>query len=406
MTRSRLKLFFVCLAGLVMSHADQSLFGYAIPGIRAEFDLSLEMIGAILAVSFIIAACFSVLTGVLADRFGRRVVFVTCLALSSLLVTMHYWVQGLVSLAILRTLSFSVAAPLGPIGTTYLAEAAAAPTRALVIGFLQCAYPLGWFIASWFSAPLIAQFGWRASFLPAGLIMMVALLFARLLPESALFDSHETKAIGTSMRVLLSSTYRKRTFLCCAHFLFHGGAYAGTAFYFPSYFQEAHGYSPADATSLVGLAYGIGVFGYLFAAVVGQYWLSRRQTIMTWLIAGTTFLVALLWLANDRAGYVLSFGGVAVFLYGVAAVQWTFVAEIFPTEARATATTTMLAGALAGFSIYPILTAWAVDHFGWAVGITAVVLPSLVLAWVCIFAVDDTRTELMIDPLPDLRSTQ
>ncbi len=36
-----------------------------------------------------------------------------------------------------------------------------------------------------------------------------------------------------------------------------------SAFYFPSFFQAVRGYSEAEATQVVGMAYGVGVFGYI-----------------------------------------------------------------------------------------------------------------------------------------------
>ena len=67
-----LRIFLICLFGLTLANTDQSLFGYAIPGLLADFDLGLEAVGWILSVSFIVAALCNLGIGVAADRLGRR----------------------------------------------------------------------------------------------------------------------------------------------------------------------------------------------------------------------------------------------------------------------------------------------------------------------------------------------
>jgi hypothetical protein len=52
-----LKIFLASLAGWTLTNLDQSLFGYAIPGIRKEFNSDLSTIGWILSVSFVVTAC-------------------------------------------------------------------------------------------------------------------------------------------------------------------------------------------------------------------------------------------------------------------------------------------------------------------------------------------------------------
>ena len=40
-----LKIYSICLFGLVLSNLDQSFFGYAIPGVIAEFEVRIDIIG-------------------------------------------------------------------------------------------------------------------------------------------------------------------------------------------------------------------------------------------------------------------------------------------------------------------------------------------------------------------------
>ena len=85
-----LLIFCVCLLGWTLTNLDQSLFGYAVPGIRAEFGRDLGDIGWILSASFLLGSVSAVIMGVLADKYGRKSVFVGTLGASALLVGLHF----------------------------------------------------------------------------------------------------------------------------------------------------------------------------------------------------------------------------------------------------------------------------------------------------------------------------
>ncbi len=114
-----LLIFCVCLLGWTLTNFDQSLFGYAIPGIRQEFGKSLGDIGWILTASFVLASIFAVVMGILADRYGRKIIFVVTLGMSAFLVGLHFWVPDFMTLAVLRTIGFAVSIGLAPIVVKY-----------------------------------------------------------------------------------------------------------------------------------------------------------------------------------------------------------------------------------------------------------------------------------------------
>ena len=70
--REWLTVLVFCLFAWTVSNLDQSLFGYAVPGITTEFGVGLETIGIILSIGFIVAAVIVVFAGLAADSWGRR----------------------------------------------------------------------------------------------------------------------------------------------------------------------------------------------------------------------------------------------------------------------------------------------------------------------------------------------
>jgi MFS family permease len=406
-----LMIFTVCLLGWTLTNIDQSLFGYAIPGIRKEFGKDLTAIGRILSLSFLLAAVFAVFMGVLADKYGRKKVFVWTLGTSAFLVGLHYWVPTFLTLEILRVLGFAVSIGIAPIVVTYTSEASPARYRGLMTGFLQCGYPIGWFLAAMIAAPIMANYGWRAIFLPALAVVPIAIILSRFLPESRRYEYARAAQANSGekaepwyarIKAVFAPNMRRRTLLCATIYFMVGGAYAGTAFYFPSFFNEVRGYDEETATLVVGIAYGIGILGYIGSSLVGEFVTTRRNTIVIWLWTGALAMCGLIWIPTTFAGDVLWFSLMAAFFYGANAVMGTFLTEQFPTHMRATGTA--IAGTFAmnlGHVVFPLLVAMAVKPLGWEWAFALATVPPLFIAGLAALAMENKASGLDIDEVAE-----
>jgi MFS family permease len=408
------RVFFICLLGWILTNMDQSFFGYAVPEIMAEFDIGLITIGQILSAAFVLAAVSVVLVGLLADRYGRRATFTGCLASSALLVGLQGFAPNLETLAVLRCLAFALSSGLVPITNAMVVEAAPARYRGLLSGLLQCGYPLGWFLSSMIATPIMQDYGWRYMFLPALAVVPLAFVLGRILPESRVFEQSKkaaesvpTESAATRITSLLLGDYRRRAVLGWLAFFMFGGAYAGTAFYFPTFFQQVRNYTPEDATILVGISYGIGFLGYVAAALVGEFVTTRRNTVVIWTWTGALAVLGVIWLDQGYYGNMIWFGLTAVFFYGTAAVLTTFIAEIFPTRIRATAVAVVAGvGINVGFAIYPLLVAELVEDRGWQFAFTITVVPSLFLAGVFTLFLPNLRSGTSLEDAGSIAATR
>ncbi|MGB1875515.1 MAG: MFS transporter [Rhodospirillaceae bacterium] len=402
--------FVTCLLGWSLTSMDQSLFGYAIPGIQEEFGASISDVGWVLSLSFVFAAFASAIIGTLTDRYGRRTMFLFCLAVSALLVGLHAFVIGLVSLTVLRMFAFGISNGLSPITTSFIAETAPSRYRGLMVALVQCGYPIGWFVASLFVVPLIASFGWRYIFMPALLVIPIAFLLVRYLPESKRFAEERAKREAEAatekepflqrLSELFAPDLRKRTIMIFIAFFFFGGAYAGTAFFFPAYFNQFRGYSMETATAIVGISYGVGVLGYIAVAFVGEFVLTRRNTCVLWALLGSVATLGLLWLPETQLEDMIWFGVMAAFFYGNAAALSMLMVEVFPTRVRATAAG--FAGSFAlnmGHATFPILVTLGIESIGWQWAFTLAVVPPMVIAALAIFSLDNIRSGLELEEI-------
>jgi len=270
-----------------------------------------------------------------------------------------------------------------------VAEAAPARHRGLWMGILQCGYPLGWFLASLIAAPLLASHGWRSIFTVGFFVIPIAFLIAWRLPESQRFAKlASSRGAGTQkglnfglLKELFSAQFRRRSIASILLFFAFGCAYAGTAFYFPTFFVTVRGYTPAEAAALVGLSNGIAVIGYLSAAWIGEYAWTRRNTYATWCALGALALVALLWLPHTRTEDLIFFALTGAFFYGSNAVVGTLLADLYPTRMRATAYAFCGSAPLSiGFAVFPSVVPLVVATTGWQQALTWAVTPMLLIS--------------------------
>lgn len=388
--------FFACLFAWTLTNMDQSLFGYAIPGILREFDLPLGIVGNILAISFLTSSVVIVFSGMAADRWGRGIVLLGLLGMSSIAVGLQGLAGGILSLTVLRALGFGLSGGLSPITNTLVAENAPPRFRGIAMGLLQCGYPLGWLLSSLLAAPLLASSGWRAvcfvAFIVLPLLVPIwltlrksGLLFVGSVSSHASVDLPRTpveSATGKSrLKMLFSPAYRRFSLATMGMFFTFGGAYAGSVFFFPTFFIQTSGYTEAEAALLVGKSNGIAVIGYLGAAVVGEFLITRRNVYILWCLGGALSLLGLLWLSTSPALDLLWFSLTATLFFGSQAVVSVFIAEIFPREVRATALAVCASAPLSlGFALFPALVPLVVDAAGWQWGLTLVVVPLLVMS--------------------------
>ena len=375
----------ICLLAWALTNMDQALFGYAIPGILTEFHQPLQTIGTMLTVSFVSAAGLVVLAGMAADRWGRVPTLTLLLAASATLVGLQSLATDIITLTILRALAFGLSGGLAPITNAMVVEAVPERWRGIAAGVLQCGYPLGWFMAALLAAPLLTSYGWRAICLIALGVVPLSLVifwllrrFAPVMPV-ATTEMASQEPSNNQLSALFAPEFRRNSLASAAMFFLFGGAYAGSAFFFPTYFAQARGYSEADATALVGLSNGIGIFGYLAAAFVGEFLIPRKRVFILWCLGGALCLLGLFWLSNSPAQDTIWYGLTAALFFGSQAVVIVMIAELYPVHIRATAIAVCGSAPLSlGFAVFPILVPQVVAQAGWSLGLSLVIVPLLI----------------------------
>jgi len=370
-----LRVFLICLAGLTFANLDHSLFAFVLTELSAAYEWTLIERGWYIAITFLIAGVLITQAGVLADRIGRKPLFLGSMLVAPLLVAALYWAPSTLSLLVLRTLGFATAGANSPIAGTIMIEESPQRYRGLLSGILQIAYPLGWALAAVVVPLVYAAYGWRYVFFIGLIGLPFAWVIWRHLREPPAWHSAAAERAATGrtvgLRDLFLPEYRYRSLMLLLGQFLMVFAYGATIL-LTAYFRESRGWSARDAIHIVGLSYAIGAFGYIAAAVVGEFFMNRRNVIVLWCALGSVAFFAMIWLARGWWPTVVAYCAMTFFFYGATAVIFTFLAESFPAHLRATGVSFSGSfGVNLGIALGPLALSWVVSTTGsWERGFT------------------------------------
>ena len=366
------KAVFASSVGYAMDGFDLLILGFAIAAITSSLGLSATAAGSLATFTLVGAVLGGLVFGVLSDYLGRvRVltwsilIFAVFTGLSAL--AWDYW-----SLVVFRFIAgIGLGGEFG-IGMTLAAEAWPNRMRARATAWVANGWQVGTLLAAGLAAVVLPIGGWRMLFAIGAIPAVLAYVLRRKLHEPEMFE--ELRAAGRRqgfpVRKLVEDRQTAKTSLgvvilaCVQNF-----GYYGIIIWLPSYLSETFGYSYSQsaawtAVTVLGMFCGVFVFGRL-ADTIG-----RRPSFLIFQIGAAVSVVVY---ANLTEQFALLIGGavMGVFVNGMMGGYGALMAELYPTEARATAQNVLwnIGRGVAGFA--PLVVAAIAASAGFGVAIAS-----------------------------------
>lgn len=186
---SRNRLLVTSGLGWMFDAMDVGLLSFILAALKADWGLSAGQMGWLGAINSIGMAAGAICFGLLADRIGRKHVFVITLLLFAVASGLSAFAT---TLAVLFVLRFFIGMGLGgelPVAATYVSERVAAHERGRVVVLLESFWAAGWLLAALIAYFVIPRFapdmGWRVALLLGALPAFYALYLRRKLPDDA-----------------------------------------------------------------------------------------------------------------------------------------------------------------------------------------------------------------------------
>jgi putative MFS transporter len=359
---------------------DTILLSLVLPALMLGWQLSPTQVGLVGTVDRLGALCGAALAGLLADRYGRRVLFQGTLLIYSLGTGLLAFTANLPSFLFVR---FFVGMGLGgelPVVATLVTEWVPARRRGRLVVLLSSFWSYGWILAALVGFLIIPSFGWQAAFLVGALPALYVFVLRRGVPESPRYliaagrqkeaievlrgmgvreetlDSNSNASFDSDIsrsrvKLLFARPYLRRTILVWILWFSLFFTFYGIFIWLPSLLL-ARGLGLVRSLEfilLMSLAQLPGFFltGYL-ADRAGRRWTFVALMLLSAISAGMFGITVepaevLLW------GALLNF-----FNAGAYALAWAYTPEVYGTGVRATGTGWATAFGRAGAAIAPL----------------------------------------------------
>ncbi|WP_445115815.1 MFS transporter [Acinetobacter sp. WZC-1] len=185
MSRYQWFVIFLCICLNIIDGFDVMVMAFTASSVSAEWSLSGAQIGLLLSSGLFGMATGSILLAPYADKIGRRLLILICLAIAGLSMVACAVVQSHTLLAVLRFITGIGVGGILASSNVLSSEYASARWRSLAVSLMSTGYGIGATLGGILSLVLIEQFGWRSVFLAGGLTTLLMLLISLwYLPES------------------------------------------------------------------------------------------------------------------------------------------------------------------------------------------------------------------------------
>jgi len=357
---SRNKLLGVAGVGWMFDAMDVGILSFIIAALGMEWGLTATEKGWIGSVNSIGMAVGAILFGILADKVGRKKIFIWTLVLFSIASGLSAFATGLAVFLILR---FFIGMGLGgelPVASTLVSESVKKEERGRVVVLLESFWALGWILAAIISYYVIpADFwpieGWRVALLLTALPAFYALYIRMKLPESSTFqvkkESKERKFIQ-NLKQLWSKQYAKSTFMMWILWFTVVFSYYGMFLWLPTVMVEK-GFDLISSFKYVLIMTLAQLPGYFTAA----YFIEKfgRKFVLSTYLLGTA--ISALIFGNAESVEMLLISGMLLSFFNLGAwgALYAYSPEQYPTVIRATGTGTAAGVGRIGGILGPLL---------------------------------------------------
>jgi AAHS family 4-hydroxybenzoate transporter-like MFS transporter len=179
----------LCAIVIILDGFDTQCMGFLVPVISESLRIPLPAFGTILSAALFGLMIAAMVSGPIADRYGRRwvvIVSVVIFAVFALLTSRANTVPELVLLRFLTGLGLGGAMPNAVALTSEYTPPRLQP---IVVGAIFVGMPAGALISSVAASVLIPLWGWRSVFVLGGVLpLALALVLIRFLPESMMWQ--------------------------------------------------------------------------------------------------------------------------------------------------------------------------------------------------------------------------
>jgi MFS transporter, putative metabolite:H+ symporter len=386
------KLLGIAGTGWMFDALDVGMLSFILAALKGEWNLSTEQMGWIGSINSIGMAVGALFFGLMADRIGRKNVFIFTLLLFSVCSGLSAFTTSLTIFVVLR---FLIGMGLGgelPVASTLVSESVPTENRGRIVVLLESFWAVGWLVSAVISYFIIPKFGWQIAMLISAIPALYTIYLRLGLPDSPRYTSLKQKEKATvfeSMAKLFSKDYARQTIVLWVLWFCVVFSYYGMFLWLPSV-MIMKGFSLIKSFEYVLIMTIAQLPGYFTAAWLIEKF-GRKFVLVVYLI-GTAISAYLFGTAASTAllmtsGILLSF-----FNLGAWGALYAYTPEQYPTNIRGSGAGLAAAIGRVGGVLGPLLVGYLVaQKTSISIIFTIFCISVLIGAFTVLFAGKETR---------------
>lgn len=176
-----------CAVIIICDGYDLAVAGIALPSIMQEMGVTAQSAGFMVSSALFGMMFGAIFLGTVADRIGRRLAIVICLALFSVFTAAAGFATDPYTFSIMRFLAGLGIGGVMPNVVAHMTEYSPKRIRSTMVTLMFSGYAVGGMLAALLGKGLIEAHGWQSVFLAAGLPVVLIPFILKSLPESMPF---------------------------------------------------------------------------------------------------------------------------------------------------------------------------------------------------------------------------
>lgn len=334
MTRNRL--LATAGVGWLFDALDVGILSFVVAALAVDWNLTPTQMGWIGSVNSIGMAVGAVLCGILADKYGRKNVFMWTLLIFSLASGLSAFTTTLTAFLILR---FIIGAGLGgelPVASTLVSESVEPHERGRIVVLLESFWAAGWILAAVISYFIIPEYGWRVALVLTAIPALYAVYLRVKLPDSKKYEAISKEArtsVMQNIKMVWTKKYARATTMLWVLWFMVVFSYYGMFLWLPSV-MVMKGFSLIQSFEYVLIMTLAQLPGYFTAA-----WLIEkmgRKWVLAVYLTGTALSALAFGFATDATMLVMFGMLLSFFNLGAWGAMYAYTPENYPTMIRGT----------------------------------------------------------------------
>lgn len=361
---TRNKLLAIAGVGWLFDALDVGILSFVIAALAVEWNLTPTEMGWIGSINSIGMAVGALVFGLMADRFGRKAVFMWTLVIFSVASGLSAATTTLAAFMVLR---FFVGMGLGgelPVASTLVSESVAPKERGRVVVLLESFWAGGWLLAAIISYFVIPTYGWRVALILTAIPAFYAIYLRISLPDSPKYEANKSKrqSIWKNIQSVWKKEYAKSTLMLWIVWFMVVFSYYGMFLWLPSV-MVMKGFSMIQSFEYVLIMTLAQLPGYFTAAWIIEK--VGRKFVLSLYLLGTAVSALTFGFADTTAMLLVSGMFLSFFNLGAWGALYAYTPENYPTIIRGTgsgmAASVGRLGGIFGPLLVGVLTARSVD---------------------------------------------